>query len=66
MHPYTATSYSNIGIVYQNLGEYQKALDYHKKALNIYEQVLGKTSLEAQMTKLIIKDIKEKIKSSNK
>ena len=40
-HQETATSYSNIGVVYNNQGDYDKALEYHFKALAIREKVLG-------------------------
>lgn len=41
-HPYTASSYNNIGIVYNNKGDYDKALEYYFKDLTISEKVLGK------------------------
>ena len=40
--PASATSYSNIGVVYNRKGDYDKALEYHFKALAIREKVLGK------------------------
>ena len=40
-HPYTATSYNNIGYVYSDMGDYPKALEFYTKALDIREKALG-------------------------
>ena len=44
-HPYTATSYENLGDIYKNIGEYSKAMEYYKKTLLIREKSLGKDHL---------------------
>ena len=41
-HPYTATTYNNIGEAYRSQGDYPKALKYHLNALPIREKVQGK------------------------
>ena len=41
-HPYTATSYNDIGLTYKKQGDYTKALEYYFKALDIQKNVLGK------------------------
>ena len=41
-HPYTATTYNNIGQTYKSKEDYPKALEFHQKALDIRERVLGK------------------------
>ena len=41
-HPYTATSYNHVGLVYSDMGDYPKALEFYTKALDIREKVLGK------------------------
>lgn len=40
-HPYTASVYNNIGLVYNNLGRYANSLEYFARALNIFEATLG-------------------------
>ncbi len=41
-HPYTASSYNNIGVVYKNKGDDDRALWYYFKDLAISEKLLGK------------------------
>jgi tetratricopeptide (TPR) repeat protein len=40
-HPYTATTYNNLGYVYHMQGMYSMALESYQKALAINEKVLG-------------------------
>ena len=40
-HPYVATSYSNIGVVYDSQGNYPKALEMYQKALAIQLEMYG-------------------------
>ncbi len=40
-HPYTATSYNNIGSMYYQWGKYPEALEYLEKALKIRKAKLG-------------------------
>ncbi|MCB4762761.1 MAG: tetratricopeptide repeat protein [Sulfurovum sp.] len=40
-HPFTATSYNNIGSAWDSKGEYDKAMKYHEKALKIRLATLG-------------------------
>ena len=53
-HPYTATSYISIGIVYDSLGDYNQALGYYFKAMVIREKVLG---LEHPSTAILYNNI---------
>ncbi|MCB4773630.1 MAG: tetratricopeptide repeat protein, partial [Sulfurovum sp.] len=40
-HPFTATSYNNIGSAWKSKGEYDEAMKYHEKALKIKLATLG-------------------------
>ena len=40
-HPYTATTYHNIALVYKALDDYDKALEFAHKSEHIYEVVCG-------------------------
>ena len=40
-HPFTATAYNSIGLVYSKKGDDDKALEYYQKAKTIREKVLG-------------------------
>ncbi|MBQ9347232.1 MAG: tetratricopeptide repeat protein, partial [Oscillibacter sp.] len=40
-HPYTATTYHNIGTVYYGQGDYREALNWMEKALAVFLKVLG-------------------------
>ena len=40
-HPYTATSYNNIGEVFRQKGADEEAMSYHEKALAIRKELLG-------------------------
>jgi Tfp pilus assembly protein PilF/energy-coupling factor transporter ATP-binding protein EcfA2 len=39
-HPFIATSYNNIGVIYKNKGDNDKALEYYYKSLEIYKETL--------------------------
>jgi tetratricopeptide (TPR) repeat protein len=41
-HPFTATIYNDMAVIFQDRGNYDKALEYYGYALTIREKVLGK------------------------
>ena len=49
-HPYTASSYNNIGSMYYQMKEYPKALEYLGKALKIVMAKLGDEHPNTQST----------------
>jgi tetratricopeptide (TPR) repeat protein len=64
-HPYTATSYNNIGEVYRTQGDYTKALEYYFKALAIVEKVLGPNHTYARITRENIEICQSKINDTS-
>lgn len=49
-HPKTATSYSNLAVVYNSQGNYTRALKLNQNALKIHEKALGKEHLDTATT----------------
>jgi len=50
-HPYTATSYNNLALLYANQGKYEKAEPLYKKVLDILEKILGTNHPNAKTAK---------------